>query len=88
MNEIMAKRLDHLKKARAPPKKDQPKDIVEGKSGMLLKEGTRKLSDDQLIGQAGRRDYVALDLLDEPELTSSTKGFFTTGVVVNKTGVR
>ena len=31
---------------------------------------------------------MALDQLDEEQLTASTKGFFTTGVVVNKTGVR
>jgi hypothetical protein len=41
MNEVMAKRLEGLKKAKAPPRKNQPKDIVEIKSGLLLKEGTR-----------------------------------------------
>lgn len=87
----MDNRLTKIKKAKdsGKTKIDAQFGLVEQHSGLLLKSGSRKITDDNLTAQTNRREYLPLEQLDSSESAHLfTKGFFTVGVIVDKMGVR
>jgi hypothetical protein len=53
-----------------------------------LKSGSRRITDDSLTAQSNRREFLPLEELDSSEsVPMFSKGFFTIGVIVEKTGV-
>ena len=72
MNQVMDKRLSTIKKAKdsVKTKVDTQSGLVEQRSGLLIKSGSRKITDDNLTAQTNRREYLPLEKLDSSESAS------------------
>jgi hypothetical protein len=87
MNEIMDNRLEKIRKNKNPNK--LPSDDIEEYTGLILRQGSRKMTHDQVISHSNKRTFIPIEDLDSPESSFSiTKGFFTIGIVVDKSGVK
>ena len=84
MNKAMDMRLAHLEKCRlqAQPKLLNPQEDIEINSSLLLRKGSRIIEADAFSKAVGGRSYTGLD-----SFVNQTKGVFTIGVVVDRSGV-
>lgn len=63
--------------------------MKEPNTGLLLRSGSRKLTNDELECAVNKREFVPLEKIDTPKYQSrlAGKGHFTVGVLVDKIGV-
>jgi len=66
---------------------------LEAYSQIIMRDGSRKITHDALMAKVNRRAYVPIDQVDSKQqlspsgLVKTGKGFFTIGVVVDKSRV-
>ena len=93
MDDRQQRREQIKEKKEAQRLEQEANECEETYSQILMREGSRKIKQDQLQAKLARRKYIQFDELDSKEQLAPTgtvatgKGFFTVGVIVDKSRV-
>ena len=93
LDQRQQKRSLIVKQKQARKLEKETAESVEVYSQLIMRDGSRKIKHDALMAKVNRRAYVPIDQVDSKEqlspsgLVKTGKGFFTIGVVVDKSRV-
>lgn len=97
MNSKMDEKLEKIKQAKLAQKEQllekSVKNSIDKRSGILLRENTRTLTEDEIQGKVGSREFISIEKIDRKDMRdknaviNQVNGFFTIGVVTEKSPI-